>query len=115
MVVGGLAAMFMRVTRDPDSSAVMSRAGFAYAAARALVVGAAVLRLRVAASLQRSASQLREANNITVDALTAALIFFSVAMLIGRTGLLAVRAGAVRSRIATVADSSAATVRSPAV
>jgi len=116
LVVGGLAALLMRVTRDPDSGAVISRAGFAYAAAWAVVVGA---RLFFAYGSQHlfSAELVNwgEANRITVDALTAALIFFSVAMLIGRTGLLAVRARAARSRIAAVPDSSVATVRSPAV
>jgi hypothetical protein len=116
LVVGVFAAVFMRVSRDPDSGAVVSRAGVAYTAVWIVVIGA---RLFFAYGSQHLFSaQLvswGEANKVTVDALTAALIFFSVAMLIGRTGLLAVRARAVRSRIAAVADSSVATVRSPAV
>ena len=40
----------------------------------------------------RSLGEWLYTNHVTVDALTAALIFFSVAMLLGRTGALALRA-----------------------
>jgi hypothetical protein len=45
-------------------------------------------------------------NHIGVDALTAAIIFFSVAMLLGRTGALALRARQLGAR-----ESATASVR----
>jgi hypothetical protein len=93
LVVGGLAAVFMRVSRDRESGRVVSRAGLTYAAVWVVVVAA---RLFFAYGSQHLfTAQLvswGEANKITVNALTDALIFFSVATLIGRTGLLAYRA-----------------------
>jgi hypothetical protein len=51
-------------------------------------------------------------NHITVDALTAAIIFFSVAMLLGRTGALALRARQLGARQSAAADARvSATVR----
>jgi hypothetical protein len=46
----------------------------------------------------RQPGQWLYTNHITVDGLTAALIFFSVAMLPGRTGALAARARRVTAR-----------------
>jgi hypothetical protein len=115
LVVGRFAALFMRVFRDPDSGAMVSRAGAAYTAVWVVVTGA---RLFFAYGSQHLFSaQLAswgEANNITVDALTAALIFFSVAMLIGRTGLLAGRARAAWSRRAPAPAPAAHRRRCPA-
>jgi hypothetical protein len=46
----------------------------------------------------RQLGQWLYTNHITVDGLTAALIFFSVAMLLGRTGALAARVRSVSAR-----------------
>lgn len=98
LVVGVLAAMFMRVSRDRDSGQIVSRARLAYGGIWVVVVAA---RLFFAyGSTHIFTAQLvswGEANQITVDALTDALIFFSVAMLLGRTGLLAAQAHLTRS------------------
>ena len=101
LVLGAVAAVFMPVSRDPESGALVSRAGVTYAAIWVVVVGA---RLFFAyGSNHLFTAQLvswGEANKITLNGLTAALIFFSVALLIGRTVLLAVRARAARAQAA---------------
>ena len=109
LVLGAVAAVFMPVSRDPESGALVSRAGVTYAAIWVVVVGA---RLFFAyGSNHLFTAQLvgwGEANKITLSALTAALIFFSVALLIGRTVLLAVRARASRARTALTVPSDTA-------
>jgi hypothetical protein len=60
----------------------------------------------------RQLGQWLYTNHITVNGLTAALIFFSVAMLLGRTGALAARARRVTARQA--AEAVEAPVSSPA-
>jgi len=99
----------MPVSRDPESGALVSRAGAAYAAIWVAVVGARLFFAYGANHL--FTAQLvswGEANKITLSALTAALIFFSVALLIGRTVLLAVRARAPRARAGLTVPGDAA-------
>ncbi len=92
---------------DPATGRPMTRGGLGYAAFWIVVVGA---RLFFAYGSQHVfGPQLGSwlvTNHVTVDALTDALIFFSVAMLIGRTGALAARVRQLRAR-------SGAPARSP--
>jgi hypothetical protein len=103
LAVGTLAAAFIRVSRDDESGQVVSRAAAPYAAVWVVVVAARLLFAYGSVHWFSAALvSWGEANQITVNALTDALIFFSVAMLLGRTGALAARARAARTRPALV-------------
>ncbi len=93
IALGVLAAALLRVSADQVTGRPVSRGGLPYAIFWVVIVAA---RLYFAYGAQHVFSQsLGEwlyTNHVTVDALTAALIFFSVAMLLGRTGALTLRA-----------------------
>ena len=93
LALGVLAAYLMRVFTDPASGRVTTAGGKAYALFWIVIVAA---RLAFTYGAQHvfasSLGQWMYVNHITSDGLTAALIFFSVAMLLGRTGTLAARA-----------------------
>ncbi len=101
IALGVLAAALLRVSADRVTGRPLSRGGLPYAMFWVVIVAAGCTS--PTAPSMCSASQLGEwlyTNHVTVDALTAALIFFSVAMLIGRTGALALRA----RRVSATAD-----------
>jgi hypothetical protein len=99
IALGVLAASLMRVFADPATGRASTKGGLPYCLFWVAVVAA---RLYFAYGAQHVFSQqLGEwlyTNHITVDALTAAIIFFSVAMLLGRTGALALRARQLGAR-----------------
>jgi hypothetical protein len=98
LAVGVLAAAFMRVRRSGQDGPVTSHAGAAYAAIWVVVAGARLFFDYGANHL--FTTQLVHwgiAHQITLAALTDGLIFFSVAMLLGRTGSLAARARRARA------------------
>jgi hypothetical protein len=92
-VVGLIAAACMRVRREQQAGTVTSHAGVTYAAIWVLVSGARLFFDY--GSNHLFTAQLVHfgiAHQITLAALTDSLIFFSLAMLLARTGSLAVRA-----------------------
>jgi len=99
LVLGVLAGALMSVFVDGRTGKVSSHAELPYALLWIAVVGA---RIYFAYGAQHVFSeqlgQWMITNQITVDALTDGLIFLSVAMLLARTGVLAVRARRVGVR-----------------
>ena len=93
VALGVLAASLMRVFADEATGRPATRGGLPYCLFWVVIVAA---RLYFAYGAQhvfsRPLGEWLSANHIAVDALTAAIIFFSVAMLLGRTGALALRA-----------------------
>jgi hypothetical protein len=99
IALGVLAAALMRVFTDPATGQAATRGGLPYAMLWTVIAAA---RLYFAYGAQhvfsRSLGEWLYTSHVTVDALTAALIFFSVAMLLGRTGALALRARRAAAR-----------------
>jgi hypothetical protein len=97
-VVGIIAAACMRVRRDQQAGTVTSHAGLAYAAIWVVVSGARLF-FDYGSNHLFTAQLVRFGivHQITLAALTDGLIFFSLAMLLARTGSLAARARRARS------------------
>jgi hypothetical protein len=93
-LLGGLAAAaLMRVYRSPETGAPASRAGWAYAAFWALVIGArAALSYGAAHWFTNSIVSWCTANQVSEAAITDGLIFMALTMIIVRTAGLAGRA-----------------------
>ena len=93
IALGVLAASLLRVFTDPASGRPATRGGLPYCLFWVVIVAA---RLYFAYGSEhvfsRQLGQWLYTSHISADALTAAIIFFSVAMLLGRTGSLALRA-----------------------
>jgi hypothetical protein len=105
LALGVLAAGLMRVFRNGSAGRAMTRAGLPYAAFWIVIVAARIYFAYGAQHVfgQQLGSWLA-ASRITSGALTDALIFFSVAMLVGRTGALAARVRQLRGHRADAAD-----------
>lgn len=105
-LLAGLAvAACMKVYRHPTSGLPVSRAGSGYAWLWALIIGArAAFSYGSVHWFNRPLVEWAFANDVTVAALTDALIFMAVVMVVARTLVLAVRASRLPVGMAVVAD-----------
>ena len=93
ILMGVAASFLMRVSTDSATGKAVTLGGKAYAAFWIVIVAARIYFTYGSQHVfSQQLGQWLYTNHITVDGLTAALIFFSVAMLLGRTGALAARA-----------------------
>jgi hypothetical protein len=99
LAIGAIAASFMRVSYDGEAGRAVSWAGWPYAVVWVVVVAARIYFTYGATYVfSQQLGTWMFTNKISVGGLTDSLIFFSIAMLLGRTGLLAARARAVTAR-----------------
>jgi hypothetical protein len=99
LALGVLAASLMRVFTDPATGRVATIGGKPYALFWIVVVAARLYFTYGAEHVfTRPLGEWMSSSNVTTNGLTAALIFFSVAMLLGRTGALAARARQASAR-----------------
>lgn len=103
-LLGLLAAGLMRTEYDPDKHSVFSRAGGAYAALWTVVIGARLWFAYASAHVfPVRLGQWLATGHITPNALTDALIFLALSMLVTRTAALLGKAARARAIARTAA------------
>jgi uncharacterized membrane protein YidH (DUF202 family) len=93
IILGLLATAFMTIYRSPRTGKPVSRAGLAYGALWTVVIGArAAFSYGSTHWFSTPLTHWMMRNGVTVDAITDALIFMAVAMLLTRTIGMGIRA-----------------------
>jgi hypothetical protein len=102
IAIGVLAAALMRITYDPQADQAVSQGGAGYASVWIAVTAARIFFTYGAGHIfsQQLGGWMAD-NQVSVGALTDSLIFVSIAMLLGRTAILAFRARTVTARAAS--------------
>jgi hypothetical protein len=102
--LGGLAGALLHVRHEPGADHPVSTAGLPYAAVWiALTAGRIYFTYGATYDFGRQLGSWLSANHISVGALTDSLIFVSIAMLLGRTAILAAKARTATARRSAVA------------
>ncbi|MBR7832045.1 hypothetical protein KDL01_02170 [Actinospica durhamensis] len=108
VVCGLAAAALMRVRRSPETGKPVSRAGWGYATLWTTVIGArAAFSYGCQYWFPTQLLHFGEAHRLTVAALTDALVFMAIAMLLARTLGLAARAARIPAETEAATDTAA--------